>query len=186
MVPGTRVNDEKAKEWEEQVFVRARCRDEYVKLIATLILKLRQYCLDPSRQSINQPVTLRLYIWLFNSTLSFQSSSTEQVPVVNPPGSNADFDSEDDEGNDEPSDPYLERIDQLRHFIPPLTELINKCERNQTRSRISPNDVEKMRCLREVLNGHRRVTMSVLEKCERALLQVQSFTLIYLWFTICL
>ena len=38
----TNTNSDKAVEWENQVFNRSRTRDEYIKLVATLILKLRE------------------------------------------------------------------------------------------------------------------------------------------------
>ena len=36
-------NGQKSAEWEAQVFNRSRTREEYVKLVATLIWKLRDY-----------------------------------------------------------------------------------------------------------------------------------------------
>ena len=34
---------QKPAEWEDQVFIRSRTREEYVKLVATLIWKLRRF-----------------------------------------------------------------------------------------------------------------------------------------------
>ena len=36
-------NGQKSTEWENQVFQRSKSREEYIKLVATLILKLRDY-----------------------------------------------------------------------------------------------------------------------------------------------
>ena len=36
-------NGQKPAEWEDQVFIRSRTCEEYVKLVATLIWKLRRY-----------------------------------------------------------------------------------------------------------------------------------------------
>merc|ERR1711936_1030755 len=36
-------NGQKSVEWENQVFQRSKNKDEYIKLVATLILKLRDY-----------------------------------------------------------------------------------------------------------------------------------------------
>ena len=40
---GQMENGQKSAEWEAQVFNRSRTREEYVKLVATLIWKLRDY-----------------------------------------------------------------------------------------------------------------------------------------------
>ena len=40
---GQMENGQKSAEWEAQVFNRSRTREEYVKLVATLVRKLRDY-----------------------------------------------------------------------------------------------------------------------------------------------
>merc|ERR1712142_884177 len=40
---GQMENGQKSAEWEDQVFRRSKTREEYVKLVATLIWKLRDY-----------------------------------------------------------------------------------------------------------------------------------------------
>ena len=40
---GQMENGQKPAEWEDQVFIRSRTCEEYVKLVATLIWKLRRF-----------------------------------------------------------------------------------------------------------------------------------------------
>ena len=65
-------------------------------------------------------------------------------------------------------DPYMEKLKNLRRYIEPLTRLINKREGNPE----AKQDVQKMRSLRDILIGQQKVTMVILEKCERVLQQI--------------
>ena len=64
----------------------------------------------------------------------------------------------------------MDKLKQLRRYIEPLTRLINKKEANPE----SKQDVQKMKSLRDILIGQNRVTMQILEKCERVLQQIHA------------
>ena len=65
-------------------------------------------------------------------------------------------------------DPYMDKLKKLRRYIEPLNRLINRREGHPD----SKQDVQKMRSLRDILIGQQKVTMPILEKCERVLQQI--------------
>ena len=59
-------NGQKSAEWEAQVFNRSRTREEYVKLVATLIWKLRRFN-EKNNEKANEAIVLHFLKGFYKS-----------------------------------------------------------------------------------------------------------------------